>query len=103
LFSLADHLARAWPAIADPAELVSDAFAGDDLVDEYLADKKGFVRRVVRPFRDKSEPIYVVPGSDAESHVTKRFPHKQLRRVNGSLRLRGDPRLLMRFGKCFPS
>ena len=32
--------------------------------------------------------MYVVPGSDAEDHVARRFPHKTARRVNGSLRPR---------------
>jgi hypothetical protein len=30
--------------------------------------------------------VYVVPGSDAEAYVSKRFPHKRLRRVGGGRR-----------------
>jgi hypothetical protein len=30
--------------------------------------------------------VYVIPGSDAEAYVTKRLPHKRLRRVGGGRR-----------------
>jgi alkyl sulfatase BDS1-like metallo-beta-lactamase superfamily hydrolase len=42
----------------------------------------------VKPLQDKRETIYVVKGSDAEAHVTKRFPHKTAKRVGNSLRPR---------------
>jgi alkyl sulfatase BDS1-like metallo-beta-lactamase superfamily hydrolase len=32
--------------------------------------------------------VYVVPGSDAESHVARRFPHKRTKRVGNGLRPR---------------
>jgi hypothetical protein len=32
--------------------------------------------------------VYVIPGSDAEAYVTKRFPHKRARRVGGGRRTR---------------
>ncbi|MCK6521761.1 SCP2 sterol-binding domain-containing protein [Myxococcota bacterium] len=59
--------------------------AGDDVIGAFLADKKGFVGEVVEPLRAKAEPIYVMPGTDAEDHVSKRYPHKTLRRVEGGL------------------
>lgn len=60
--------------------------AGDDVIGPFLNDKKDFINRVVRPLQDKEETIYVVPNSDAEQHVARRFPHKQVKNVKNSLR-----------------
>jgi alkyl sulfatase BDS1-like metallo-beta-lactamase superfamily hydrolase len=30
--------------------------------------------------------VYVIPGSDAEEHVARRFPHKKVKRVGSGLR-----------------
>ena len=60
--------------------------AGSDVLGPYEQDRKGFVDRVVRPLLDKQETVYVAPGSDAEAHVRKRFPHKAVRRVASGLR-----------------
>jgi hypothetical protein len=62
--------------------------AGEDVLGPYLASKKHFVDEVVRPLQSKEEPLYVVPGSDAEAHARKRYPHKTIRHVRGSLRPR---------------
>ena len=40
----------------------------------------------MRPLQAKVEPVYVVPESDAEAYVEKRFPHKTIRRVGSGLR-----------------
>ena len=68
--------------------------AGEDVIGPYLADKGGFKREVLTPLLDKREPIYVVPGSDAETYVSKRFPHKTLRHVSPSLRAQSIAGLL---------
>ncbi len=60
--------------------------AGDDVIGPFLADRKGFLTEVVNPLQDKEEPVYVIPGSDAEAYVTRRFPHKRPRRVGGGRR-----------------
>src|SRR5206468_3536813 len=62
--------------------------AGDDVIGPFLADRKGFVAGVVEPLRAKQEPVYVIPGSDAEAYVSRRFPHKRPRRVGGGRRPR---------------
>ena len=62
--------------------------AGEDVIAPFLADRKGYLKENVRPLQQKEEPIYVVPGSDAEAHVVKRFPNKTVKRVGGSLRPR---------------
>jgi ferredoxin len=68
--------------------------AGEDVIGPYLASKKDFTDEVVRPLQARKEPVYVVPGSDAEAHVQKRYPHKTVRRVRSSLRPRSISALL---------
>ncbi len=60
--------------------------AGEDVIGPFLEDRSGFLDAVVRPLQEKEEPVYVVPASDAEAHVRRRFPHKHVRHVRGSLR-----------------
>ena len=62
--------------------------AGDDVIGPFLADRKGFLKEVVNPLQEKEEPVYVVPGSDAEAHVARRFPHKTPKRVGSGRRPR---------------
>src|SRR5213596_1734057 len=68
--------------------------AGEDVIGPYLASKKNFADDVLRPLQAKHEPVYVVPGSDAEAHVRKRYPHKSVRPVRGLLRPRSIASLL---------
>lgn len=60
--------------------------AGSDVIGPFLTDRKGFLSDVVRPLQEKAETVYVVPGSDAEAYVTRRWPHKTLKRVGHGLR-----------------
>jgi Fe-S-cluster-containing hydrogenase component 2 len=60
--------------------------AGEDVIAPFLTDRKAFVQEVVKPLQDKPETIYVVPGSDAETYVTRRFPHKTVKRVSSGIR-----------------
>src|SRR5262244_4406712 len=63
--------------------------AGDDVLAPFLTDRSQYLQDVVRPLQDKEETVYVVPNSDAEEYVARRFPHKQTKRVgNGLNRLR---------------
>jgi len=60
--------------------------AGEDVISPFLRDRGGFVAEVVRPLQKKEETVYVLPGSDAEGHATRRFPHKRVKRVGAVLR-----------------
>jgi Fe-S-cluster-containing hydrogenase component 2 len=60
--------------------------AGEDVITPFLSDRTGFVREVVKPLQDKSETIYVIPGSDAETYVAKRFPHKTVKPCSSGIR-----------------
>ncbi len=62
--------------------------AGDDVIGPFLTDRKGHLKEVVKPLQDKVETVYVVPGSDAEGYVPRRFPHKKTKRVGNGLRPR---------------
>ncbi len=68
--------------------------AGDDVIAPFLDNRKGFLNDVVKPLQDKKETLYVVAGSDAETHAARRFPHKEIRRVGGSLRPRSIDQFL---------
>ncbi len=59
--------------------------AGEDVLAPFLHNRKEFIQEVVKPLQDKVETVYVIPGSDAESHAAKRFPHKQIKHVRNSL------------------
>ncbi|OKH51484.1 4Fe-4S ferredoxin [Calothrix sp. HK-06] len=60
--------------------------AGEDVIAPFLNNRKEFIQEVVKPLQDKPETIYVVPGSDAEAYVARRFPHKTIKRVGNGIR-----------------
>ncbi len=60
--------------------------AGEDVIGPFLTDRKEFLKEVVKPLQDKVETVYVIPGSDAEGYVPRRFPHKKTKRVSNGLR-----------------
>jgi ferredoxin len=77
--------------------------AGEDVIGPYLTEKPKFIEEVVRPLQDKEETVYVIAGSDPESYVARRFPHKKVKRVGNGLRprsiqffLEGLPRVFQR-------
>jgi Fe-S-cluster-containing hydrogenase component 2 len=75
--------------------------AGEDVIGPYLTNKAGHLRDTVKPLQEKVETIYVIPGSDAEDHVARRFPHKKVKRVNNGLRTRTIARLLFSLRLAF--
>lgn len=60
--------------------------AGDDVIGPFLTERSGYLQEVVKPLQQKEETVYVLPNSDAEAHVTKRFPHKRAKRIGNGLR-----------------
>jgi NAD-dependent dihydropyrimidine dehydrogenase PreA subunit/putative sterol carrier protein len=60
--------------------------AGEYVKDFYEKDKKTFIKEIVRPLQNKEETVYVVPGSDAEEYVKRRFPHKAVKQVANGIR-----------------
>ena len=62
--------------------------AGEDVIGPYLADKKRHLEEVVRPLQERAEPVYVVPGSDAEAVALRKFKHKTVKPVSNGLRPR---------------
>lgn len=60
--------------------------AGSDVIGPFLANKAGFVRDIVKPLQQREETLYVVPGTDAERHAARRFPHKRIQHVGNVLR-----------------
>jgi NAD-dependent dihydropyrimidine dehydrogenase PreA subunit len=70
--------------------------AGEEVIAPFLTDRKGFLKGVVKPLQDKVETVYVVPGSDAEDYVARRFPHKTTKRVSNGLAGQGTIRAFLR-------
>ena len=77
--------------------------AGEDVIQPFLEDRAGFKRDVLKPLQEKLEPVYVVPDTDAEAWLARRFPHKTPRHVGNTLRptsiagfLAGLPRVFQR-------
>lgn len=60
--------------------------AGEEVIGPYLINPKRHVDEVVKPLQHKAETVYVVPGSDAEPYVARRFPKKTVKRVGNGLR-----------------
>jgi epoxyqueuosine reductase QueG len=60
--------------------------AGEEVIGEFLENRKEYSGRYMKPFREKKETIYVVAGSDAEAHVTSKFPSKKVRRISNGMR-----------------
>src|SRR5262245_45857602 len=62
--------------------------AGEDVIGPYLRDKQRHMREVVKPLQERPEPVYVVPGSDAEAIASRKFKNKTVKLVSSGLRTR---------------
>ena len=63
------------------AYCISACPAGEDVIGPFLHDRDAHFADVVKPLIDKDEFVYVIPDTDAEATVTRRFPHKKVQRV----------------------
>jgi Fe-S-cluster-containing hydrogenase component 2 len=59
--------------------------AGEDVIEPFLDDRKGFMDLVLKPLQDKRETLYVLPNSDAKEHAEKRYPHKTVKVVDSGI------------------
>jgi Fe-S-cluster-containing hydrogenase component 2 len=59
--------------------------AGEDVIEPYLDDRKGFMDLVLKPLQEKKETLYVLPNSAAKEHAERRFPHKQVKVVDSGI------------------
>jgi ferredoxin-NADP reductase/ferredoxin len=62
--------------------------AGEDVIGPYLHNKQRHLNDVVRPLQERAEPVYVVPGSDAEAVARRKFKNKTVKAVSNGLRPR---------------
>jgi len=69
------------------ANCVAVCPAGEDVIGPFLEDRKEHLTTIVKPLQDKTETVYVVPGTDAEDYAARRFPHKNLKRVKNGVRV----------------
>jgi putative sterol carrier protein len=75
--------------------------AGEDVIQPFLTDRKSFTTDVVKPLQEKVENVYVVPGSDAETYVARRFPQKIIKPVGNGLRPRSIDQFLAGLPNAF--
>ncbi len=67
------------------AYCISVCPAGDDLYGIYKSDRKGWNEQIVKPLKNKKEPVYVGKDTSAEEHA-RRNPNKEIRYVRNILR-----------------
>jgi len=60
--------------------------AGEDVIGNWLDDRRKFTQEVVRPLQHKEEILYVSEDSPAIAHATKRFPHKSVKVIDNGFR-----------------
>ena len=60
--------------------------AGEEMIGPYLEDRKAYTTSVVKPLKERADTVFVLAGSDAETHATSRFPQKVTKRVGNGLR-----------------
>ena len=60
--------------------------AGEEAIGEYLDDRKTYANQYLNNFRNLSETIYVVKGSDAQTHVQSNFPAKRSKFISNGIR-----------------
>lgn len=53
--------------------------AGQDLPGPYLDNRNEYIQSVVKPLQERNENVYVLPGQDQATAVSKRFPKKTVR------------------------
>ena len=68
--------------------------AGEDVIGPYLQDRQRHLTEVVKPLQERAEPVYVVPGSDAEAVARRKFKNKTVKPVGNGLRPRSIAGLL---------
>ena len=60
--------------------------AGEEVIEPYLDDRKGFMDLVLKPLQDKKETLYVLPNSAARAHAERRYPHRRVKVVDSGVR-----------------
>jgi epoxyqueuosine reductase len=83
--------ASMWQSLSSPpgyksGYCVAVCPAGEDVLGPYLEDRKAFMNTVLRPLQEKTETLYVMPGSRAQEYAERRFPHKPTKEVTGGWR-----------------
>lgn len=65
---------------------VSVCPAGKDNIGQFLSDHKNYKAQTIKWMQANVETVYVVKGSDAESFVRAKYPHKYVKLVGNGLR-----------------
>lgn len=60
--------------------------AGEEMIGDYIGDRKAYIDHHLKMFKSLKETIYVVKGSDAEQHVQSKFPEKSIKQISNGIR-----------------
>jgi epoxyqueuosine reductase QueG len=82
--SMWQHLAIGAQTLCDRCMAICPA--GETAIGEYLGDRKAYTNNFLKKFRNLSETIYVIKGSDAEKHVQSYFPAKRTKIISNGIR-----------------
>lgn len=55
--------------------------AGEEVKSLYLENKEAYIQQVLKPLRDRTEPVYMIAGLKAEA-AARRNPKKEVKPVN---------------------
>lgn len=55
--------------------------AGEDVIGAYIDSKKEYLTSIVKPLKERTEPVYIISGLGSEKSVEKRFPNKSSKKV----------------------
>jgi hypothetical protein len=59
--------------------------AGEEVIEPYFDDRKGFMDLVLKPLQEKKETLYVLSNSPAKAHAERRYPHKRVKVVDSGI------------------
>ena len=63
--------------------------AGEDVVVDYMSNKKQYIQEVLNPLKNRNESVYVIPESRAET-IVKRNSNKEIRYVGNFAKIFSD-------------
>jgi hypothetical protein len=72
--------------VIDTSACLAVCPAGEDVVEPYGVDRKGFMDLVLKPLRDRKETLDFLPNSQAKAHAERRYPHKRVKLVDSGIR-----------------
>lgn len=55
--------------------------AGLDIIGSYIDRRKEYIKAIVKPLQERKENVYILPGAESGTSLSKRFPNKTAKPV----------------------